>query len=112
MSLTAHPPEPGDLLGMGIGVGPRKASDVLNERTDNLVRPAVDWVRLDSFLPSDALLIRLDSTTTKKVSNPREGVFHPWLAVKSLVAQRGRVQRMQGVCRRCGVGKFRVGGMA
>ena len=57
---VAHPPQPGDFLGMEIGVGPRKASDILNGRTDNLVRCAVDWVRLDSFLPSDALLIRLD----------------------------------------------------
>ena len=36
---VAHPPQLG---GKGIGVGLRKASDILNERTDNLVRRAVD----------------------------------------------------------------------
>ena len=38
----AHPPQPDDVLGMGIGTGPRKASNVLNERMDNLVQHAVD----------------------------------------------------------------------
>ena len=41
LTHTARPLQPGDLLCMGIDVGPRKASDVLNESTENLVRRAV-----------------------------------------------------------------------